>query len=933
MGYLGYWGKAQRSDDATGPAAANGDRCHLLAFHSLDVAAVGAELIDQAPGLIDRLSALSGFTRESLARVLPFHLALHDLGKFAEPFQDYRPDLVALLQGATRQQRGCAIRHDSLGYLLWREWARLRPAPQEGGLLTALFPVDLPSGQASHRDVGDVLQPWMAAVLGHHGKPPEEGRIPAPVFAVSADGAAASRTDAATFASAARSLLQPGILAATVDDLEELLRRSKRASWWLAGFTVLCDWLGSDSKYFPYCAQERPLADYWPDAREAAARAVRSSGLWRSKPRAFQGIGGLFPHIASNPSPLQAAVAEMDLGAGPRLYVLEDLTGSGKTEAALLLAHRLLAEGRGEGIYLALPTMATADAMHPRVAPVVDALLEGAPTYLLTHSGPRLEVRDTIAIAASSGAAAKGPESGGYGPAEQPTASAAASAWLADGRKKSLLADVGVGTIDQALMAVLQSRYAVLRLFGLHRHVLVVDEVHACDAYMLGILCRLLEVHAALGGSAILLSATLPRTQRDDLAAAFRKGLGMADAVTGAGSMDYPLLTAVDAGGVMERSVAPRPGVTRRIPVAALGTVESVVARVAGASSSNLCVCWVRNSVQDAVDAYRLVAATMGADRVTLFHARFALGDRLGIQAQVLRRFGLGGAASDRRGHVVIATQVVEQSLDIDFDVMISDLCPMDLLIQRAGRLQRHARHDVGRPPAVLEVLMPSWCDDPGEGWLGGPFRRTAAVYDDPGVLWRTARELVRRRALVLPEETRALIEAVYGPEAEVPPALVRRSVAAYGKDLAHASVARNAVLDLDLGYLRVGSDWSDEQYTPTRVGDPTTTVRLVRMGSDGPMAWRSDLGPRLQWPLSQVSVARRLVARGAPADRAAVKALEAVMPFVGDDTATVLLHEAAPGAWQGAAVAELHRGGRVEDVSVRVRYSPVLGLEVERGA
>ena len=910
--YLKYWGKARIDGQARS--------FHLLAFHALDVAAVAAELLERDRGLLLRLAALSSFTPESLRRVLPYLLALHDLGKFGEPFQDLEPELVAHLQGA-RPPRAYALRHDALGYLLWRSWAGLRPDPREVGLLEALHALKIQGEPASARDLGDLMQSWMAAVLGHHGKPPEESQLGPDTF--SRSPFARSREDAASFARAAAALLSPGALESSLD-ADALLERMKRSSWWLAGFAILCDWIGSNTESFPYQSTEASLHDYWAVARAAACRAVTRSGLAGGSPRAYRGMADLFPKIAGQPTPLQKTASEVALDEGPQLFVLEDLTGSGKTEAALVLAHRLMSAGKAEGLFFALPTMATANAMHARVRPLLDQLFEGKPSYILAHSGPHLTEEDRLAIAGRT----RGDTHGG---AEEPPASCVASDWLADARKKALLADLGVGTIDQALLAALQSKHAALRLLGLHRHVLVVDEVHACDAYMLEVLCALLEMHSALGGSAILLSATLPLEQRCKLARAFARGLGERNPrIPSSGA--YPLLTGFSAGRMLELPVAPRAGLPRTLDVRWHTSVESAAGRVVSAAAAGQCACWIRNSVADALEAYEAAVARLGRDAVTLFHARFALGDRLRIERRVVERFGLAGEAKDRSGHVVIATQVVEQSLDIDFDVMVTDVCPIDLLIQRAGRLQRHAERHPGRPAPVLEILAPKWSEEPPPGWLGVPFQRTARVYDDPGVLWRTIRELRQRGGLALPTDARGLVEAVYAGE-EVPASLERRSNAALGGEMAHASVARNVVSKLDLGYLRVGADWSSEARTPTRLGEPTTTVRLARVDGRGAGPWFADVQPRLRWPLSQVSVARRLVAKAAPGDEALRRELEEDQPFLGDDVVTVLLREQGEGVWSGEAVAERTVGGTAGAVSVRVSYSAEHGLGVsERG-
>jgi CRISPR-associated endonuclease/helicase Cas3 len=911
-GYFDYWGKARAEDQAVG--------FHLLAFHSLDVAAVAAELLERDDRLLKRIAELSGFSASSLRKVLPYLIALHDLGKFSEPFQDQKSEIVADLQGA-RPPRASDLRHDTTGYLLWRSWAARRPDPREADLLPQLHSVTHADGEAGRRDLDEVMQSWMAAVLGHHGKPPEERRLPVDVFKCLADKPLArSREDAAAFALAARKLLAPGVLESELG-LDALLVRMKRASWWLAGFAILCDWLGSDSSHFPYRAEPQALDAYWSDARRAAAEAVRRSGLAGASPRSYGGFAKLFPAIAS-PSPLQRAAADVDLGEGPQLYVLEDLTGSGKTEAALVLAHRLMASDHGDGLFFALPTMATANAMHGRIQPLVSALFEGDPSYLLTHSGPRLTDRDRLALGGGGREAT-------YGREEQPPATRTASEWLSDKRKKALLADVGVGTIDQALLAALQSKHAALRLFGLHRHVLVVDEVHACDAYMLRVLCELLKMHAALGGSAILLSATLPVKHRRQLTRAFAEGLGRRDAPLPS-AMEYPLLTGFGSDRILETAVAPRPESPRALAIGWHESVDSVVGRLVTAARAGACACWVRNSVADALEAYEAVTAALGLDQVTLFHARFALGDRLRIEQRVVDRFGPDGKEGDRSGQVVVATQVVEQSLDIDFDVMVTDLCPIDLVIQRAGRLQRHTDRHPGRAPPQLEILAPTWIEDPPAGWLAGVFRRTARVYDDPAVLWRTARELHRLGRLALPEDARSLVETVYDAR-DAPANLQRRSDAAVGQAMSHGSVAQNAVLKLDLGYLRDGLDWSDEARTPTRLGEPSTTVRLAKVDESGAGPWCREIDERLRWQLSQLSVPRRLVARPAPGDDALRAELEATQPFVGDDVVTIILRPTCGEVWSGHAIAEQARDGIVNEVPVGIVYSAKGGLGVHR--
>jgi len=275
---------------------------------------------------------------------------------------------------------------------------------------------------------------------------------------------------------------------------------------------------------------------------------------------------------------------------------------------------------------------------------------------------------------------------------DEPSASAQCSAWLADSRKKAMLADVGVGTVDQALLGVLPVRHQSLRLLGLSSKVLVVDEVHAYDAYMVTLLERLLEAHAQQGGSVLLLSATVPAGMRLKLVAAFQKGGGGTAQAVPEG-LRYPLATQVArTAGVRTEACGTRSQLMRRVQVASLHQEQNVVDLIVREAAAGHSFCWIRNTVEDARRAYETLLPLLPGKSLRLFHSRFAMGDRLDIEDEVIWSFGAPSTAAARRGQVLIATQVVEQSLDLDFDGMASDLAPIDLLIQRAGRLQRHAR-------------------------------------------------------------------------------------------------------------------------------------------------------------------------------------------------------------------------------------------------
>ena len=257
-----------------------------------------------------------------------------------------------------------------------------------------------------------------------------------------------------------------------------------------------------------------------------------------------------------------------------------------------------------------------------------------------------------------------------------------------------------------------------------------------------------------MGGSAILLSATLPHDTRALLVNAFRDGLGTPPAVLQ--DRSYPLATFVGAECVTETPCAVREGLGRRVGVTRVADVAAALKRVSQAARAGAAVAWIRNTVDDALVAAELLREAGFAPLV--FHARFALCDRMVVEADVLGRFGRQSTKAGR-GFILVATQVIEQSLDLDFDFICTDLAPVDSLIQRAGRLWRHVRNDRPLPGADLVVLSPEPVDAPGPGWIRDLLPGTAAVYDDPALLWRSARALFARGSLTTPDDMRPLIE------------------------------------------------------------------------------------------------------------------------------------------------------------------------------
>lgn len=907
---FGYWGKAR--PDASHPEAT---RCHLLVYHCLDVAAVGLEVLHALPALRQWICSQLRLRDDQARSLVAFWLSLHDLGKFAEAFQSQCPDVFMVRRDRQPDPaKPYSLRHDSLGMLFWKEVLRDRMIDD------AWF------GPRSE-DLADGFDLWAAASTGHHGQPPTAARSWTHHFDARDDRAAAL-----AFVDAMREQFFDDELAQALSEQSPAAfhRTSCELSWWLAGLAVLADWLGSNTDWFPYHDEALPLDLYWERARRQAQAAVAASGVTPPAPACAMGFEALFPNL-QEPSPLQVWAATVALQPDPQIHLLEDVTGAGKTEAALMLTHRLMAGGQVDGFFVALPTMATANAMYGRIADTYARLFADPASLVLAH-GQRALVDDFAATVLPRGPIELDQRQ------HDETASARCSAWLADHNKRALLSPAGVGTIDQVLLAVLHSRHQSLRLLGLQRKVLVVDEVHACDDYMLGVLKVMLTFHARAGGSALLLSATLPQRMKQGLLEAFAAGLEQAPPK--ALATGYPLATSWPAGpqGLLSETVVPtRTDVRRRVQVRSFSGADEVVEGIMATLQTGQCVCWVRNTVADALAAHSQFRDRLPEDRLMLFHARFSLHDRLAMEEHVLGTFGKAGTAAQRGGRLLIATQVVEQSLDVDFDLVVTDLAPIDRVIQRAGRLRRHRRAPDGTPltdpsaadqrgEPVLWVLAPAWTDDPTADWFEAKFPKAAAVYPHHGRLWLTARVL-GAGLFTMPDDARELIEAVYGEEAETPPGLDANAQAAEGQGFAAQAQAQMNSLALEQGYRRGGFDWWSEAQTPSRLGDASSTVTLARWADGRLQPW---VDRPHGWAYSSLRVAERLAAATAPASGAmpqsALDTTLAELPSGGRWTVLLPLTQTREG-WVGETLAAPARKGQPPR-RVAWRYDTETGLQ-----
>ena len=766
----------------------DGTSYHLLPYHCLDVAAVGRNYVDNNP----RLKSL--FTSHTLFAnnpgLLPFLLALHDVGKFSKPFQEK-------IQLNVDNQAG----HTAEGWDILTKF-----------LTKGLFSDYLDEKTPEKKTLKSILEILFEPIAGHHGIPVSVTGNDHPSYRFGES----NLKDAESFVLELAHLFLPEINFAPLDKdgKKKLKADTKYLSWVLAGICVTADWIASNESFFPWELEVISLADYWKSVDSRALNLIERTGLCVSPISDEDTIESMF---GFSPRPLQRVIEDLEVEAGPNLYIIEESTGGGKTEAALLLVKKLMKAGCGDGFYFALPTMATANAMYERItgdAEVYTKFYSGnlPVSVVLAHGQTLLSDRfqDFIGNA-------------GRGCYEEK--------WIYDNNKKALLSSIGVGTVDQMLMGGLPFRHQSLRLLGCAKNILVIDEVHSYDSYMNKLLANVLQYHKELGGSAVILSATLSKEQKEMFLNIYAKSPVSID------SPAYPLISTVNGEGVFSEIVVP-PSPDKYSAVSLVFNETDVLERIHDVVKNGGCACWIRNTVNDSLVAYSRLKSIYG-DSVLLFHARFAMGDRLDRENEVLRLFGKSSTLKEREGKILVATQVVEQSLDLDFDFLISDLAPIDLLIQRAGRLWRHVRE---RPSSFTQPEMMIYSPNPlnvsGGNWYSSVFPGGGFVYPEHGKLWRAADILLRHGGFSMPGDARYLIDSVYSSGAfGIPEVLQYHELEAERKDASSKAHGTAVSLNLAHGYKREIA-WLSDEVISTREGKFSVAVELRKGDRSSSSFW-----------------------------------------------------------------------------------------------
>ncbi len=597
-----------------------------------------------------------------------------------------------------------------------------------------------------------------------------------------------------------------------------------------AGVVALADQLGSDEDVFRYVSESD--LSYIEKARRVAARTVANKGFTRSdwpKDAAVADVRTLFEY--SEPRPLQIAAASAPLDRP--LLILESETGSGKTEAAILRFAALWRAGIVDGLYFAVPTRAAAKQLHARVSQALCRLFPAAANVETVLAVPGY-------LVAGGGIGRRAGRFDVYWE-DEPDEEKRQARWSAESARKFLSATAAVGTVDQVLLAGLRVKWAHFRAAAVARSLLVVDEVHASDAYMTELLLGVLRGHLALGGHALLMSATLGAAATAKFVS--RSSRHSTPSPADAEAVPYPALTMAAGGGGPEVVAIPENGSTKTVSVTArpiLGDPAAIARAAARAARDGAKVLVIRNTVSSAQAVFGELLAQGGEELAlsvahgpALHHSRFAVEDRKLLDDAVEQALGKDDRPDG--GIVVIGTQTLEQSLDIDADILLSDLCPVDVLLQRIGRLHRHGRTD--RPAKFREprcvVLVPETGLAAGlagsllQHGLGTTGR--GGIYENVVGLEATRRLVEHERLWTIPAMNRKLVERATHPEAlttlaqELGEDWLSHLRAVLGMSAARAVVAKNHALTRE-------ERFDEELVFP----DIDTRVR-TRLGDDGP--------------------------------------------------------------------------------------------------
>ena len=476
-----------------------------------------------------------------------------------------------------------------------------------------------------------------------------------------------------------------------------------KAQMILTGLLIMADWIASNTYYFPYIN--------FGDDLDSINLNARADNAWElldfpdildiqdccNSPEIFEKRFGVTPY-----SMQRQVMNIVSKNTSSGLYILEAPMGLGKTETALVMSEILIDRVGAGGIFFGLPTQATANGIFGRIRDWASKCDSAMHSIRLAHGMTELNDEYKALFKGK----ASGISSDSDDDNEDNNKNIIVHEWF-EGRKQALLSDFVIATIDQFLLASLKQKHVMLRHLGLAGKVVILDECHAYDAYMNVYLDHTLTWMGAYGVPVILLSATLPPNRRNELIRAYMNKPAKKEIESNCNSLAYPVLTCAINGEVTQESLScdiPE----KKISIQDI-TEENLSSYLTEKLQDGGCAAVIVNTVAYAQELSKMLKSELQDYKVICFHSRFIATDRAEIEKNLLKNVGKNSNSETRNKLIVVGTQVIEQSLDLDFDTMITELCPMDLLLQRSGRLHRHKRK---RPKncekPVLAILKPS---------------------------------------------------------------------------------------------------------------------------------------------------------------------------------------------------------------------------------
>ena len=710
------WAKSNRD---------NPEEIHLLIFHLLESAAVGLALWNYSlsKSIKQEIANLFNLPEETYGHYLAYWIGLHDIGKATPAFQiqleRVNPALIK------------AIRNSGLS---------IDPT------LTHAYHSLLSGKYLSQKDY--IPKEVEIAISGHHGK---WNTFYRPISSL-AFGDEKWQSVRESYDEILKRVL--GITNFNLPKIEQI-EISNTFTTWLSGCICAADWLSSNENYFHYQDSWQEPESYLKIAYEKAVDVLKETGWigWQSKGEKqtfaqmyhFKGWEG--------PNDIQQQAIEAYQTFNPKtpfMMLVEAPTGIGKTEIAMYLADQWLQNNNGSGMYIAMPSQATSNQIYSRSKDVLENRYSDQLINLtLAHGQARWNEQVNKIRVKEVGE--KSDQQG-----------LITSEWFQNNLKRSLLTPFGVGTVDQIFLSILQTKHFFVRLFGVKNKVIIFDEVHAYDTHMNTLFHRLLEWLRALGASVIILSATLPENTRKEIISHYcdipKENISSDD--------HYPRITLAspEKGQIVTPLSWTKPDREIKLTwVQEKHLNELLQDRL----SNGGCAAIICNTVRQSQEIYlQLKAQGIVPDKdLFLFHARFPFRWRQQIESDVLEKFGKEATrANGKRPQkaIVVATQVIEQSLDLDFDIMVTELAPIDLILQRAGRLHRHER--IGqRPDNLMQPELMIFEVDKDKNGL--PLVGEREPFYGKSTLLRTYFHLHEITTLKVVTSTRELIEKVYASD------------------------------------------------------------------------------------------------------------------------------------------------------------------------